>query len=82
MKEKVTENVFDSFGLIEEALAAGPWILGAQYTVADAHLYTIASWLENDGVPQSRLPNVKAHFERMNQRPAVIKAHEIMEQSL
>ena len=82
MKAKVTQNVFDSFGLIEDALANGPWIMGIQYTVADAHLYTIAGWLENDGVPHSRLPNVKAHYERMAVRPAVIRAHEIMEQSL
>jgi glutathione S-transferase len=81
MKEKVAGNILESFGLIEETLETGPWIIGAQYTVADAHLYTIASWLENDGVPQSKLPNVKAHFERMSERPAVIKAHGIMEQT-
>jgi glutathione S-transferase len=30
MTAKVAENMLDSFGLIEEALNAGPWILGKQ----------------------------------------------------
>ena len=78
MTAKVAQNMADCFGLIEEVLATGPWIIGAQYTIADAHLYIIESWLENDGVPLSKLPNVAAHFKRMNARPAVIRALRIM----
>ena len=78
MRAKVTDNVFNSFQVIEEALD-GPWAMGEHYTISDAHLYTIAGWLEADGVPRTNLPRVNAHFERMNTRPAVRKALELME---
>ena len=79
MTGKVAENMLESFGLIEEALATGPWIMGDQYTIADANLFTIATWLEGDGVPMMKLPNVAAHFARMQDRPAVKRALEITE---
>jgi glutathione S-transferase len=78
MAAKVAQNMYDCFGLIEETLAKGPWVLGDQFSIADAHLYIIESWLESDGVPQSKLPNVTAHFTRMNERPAVQRALKIM----
>ncbi len=78
MTRRVAQNMLDSFGLIEQALAAGPWVIGKQYTIADAHLYIVSSWLEGDGVALSKLPNIAAHLERMNKRPAVIRALKIM----
>lgn len=79
MTAKVADNMLDCFGLIEETLATGPWVIGDQYTIADAHMYIVTSWLKGDGVPLSKLPNTAAHFARMNQRPAVIRALKIME---
>ncbi|MBE9477263.1 MAG: glutathione S-transferase family protein [Proteobacteria bacterium] len=78
MTAKVAQNMLDCFGLIETALDKGPWIIGAQYTIADAHLYIVESWLAGDGVPLEKLPNVAAHFDRMNKRPAVQRALDIM----
>ncbi|KAB7610406.1 glutathione S-transferase [Amylibacter sp. SFDW26] len=77
MRAKVPETVFNSFSLIEESLT-GPWAIGTQYTIADAHLFTIANWMQADGVDPSRLPKIAAHIARMRDRPAVKKAHEIM----
>ena len=78
MIAKVAQTVSESFQVIEQALGDGLWAIGAQYTIADAHLYIVTSWLEGDGVPLSKLPNTAAHFERMNARPAVKRALEIM----
>jgi len=78
MTARTAQNMLDCFGLIEDALKTGPWIIGDQYTIADAHLYIIESWLEGDGVSLYKLPNVAAHFDRMNQRPAVKRALKIM----
>lgn len=77
MKAKVKQNMLESYSLIEEALD-GPWIIGDQYTIADAHLFTIAGFLAGDGVTLSELPNVKAHFARMASRAAVQQALEIV----
>jgi glutathione S-transferase len=47
--------------------------MGEQYTVCDPYLYTIALWLEGDGVDLAALPKVAAHRKRMSERPAVQK---------
>lgn len=74
MKRKVPETVAASFTLIEDAMFKGPWVMGEQYTVADPYLFTLATWLEGDGVDATRFPKVLEHRERMRSRPAVQRA--------
>ena len=50
MKRKVPETMAGCFALIERDMIKGPWVMGEQYTVCDPYLYTIALWLEGDGV--------------------------------
>ena len=71
MKKKVPQNVTDCFTLIERDMLAGPWVLGEAYSVCDAYLFTIARWLEGDGVDIARFPKVHAHSLRIAARPAV-----------
>ncbi len=71
MKRKVPETMSACFDLIENEYLEGPWVLGDQYTVADAYLFTIATWLEADGVDVTRFPRVLAHRTAMQNRPAV-----------
>ena len=73
MKRKVPETMAASFALIERDMLKGPWVMGEQYTVCDPYLYTIALWLEGDGVDLAPLPKVAAHRQRMSERPAVQK---------
>jgi glutathione S-transferase len=74
MKRKVPHSVAAGFALIENDLLKGPWVMGDAYTIADPYLFTLAQWLEADGVDTSRLPRVMAHRARMAGRPNVIKA--------
>ncbi|HLT76796.1 MAG TPA: glutathione S-transferase N-terminal domain-containing protein [Ferrovibrio sp.] len=74
MKRKVPQNMYDCFALIETAMLAGPWVMGERYSICDAYLFTVAQWLEGDGVDPARLPKVAAHRQRMSERPAVRKA--------
>ncbi|WFS01648.1 glutathione S-transferase family protein [Rhizobium tumorigenes] len=74
MKAKVAETMTESVLLIENQLLAGPWVLGANYSVADGYLFTVANWLPGDGVDMDRFPKVKAHGERMRDRAAVQQA--------
>ena len=74
MKAKVSETMAASMRLIELDFFEGPWVMGEQYTVADPYLFTMASWLEGDGVDINDLPIIKDHFERMRARPAVQRA--------
>lgn len=71
MKRKVPETMTACFTLIERDMLKGPWVMGEQYTICDPYLYTIASWLEGDGVDLSKLPKVVEHRKRMEERPAV-----------
>jgi glutathione S-transferase len=74
MQKKVPQTVGDAFALIEDHMLRGPWVMGDSYTVADGYLFTLARWLEGDGVDVSRLPRVLEHRERVGERPAVRRA--------
>lgn len=73
MKAKVPETMLAAFQPIEAALT-GDWVFGDRYGIADAYLFTIARWLEGDGVDLAALPRVAAHMARMRARPAVQRA--------
>jgi glutathione S-transferase len=73
MKMKVPQNIGDCFDLIEREYFKGPWVMGADYTIADPYLFTIAKWLEGDSVDPKRFPKVLDNRNRMAERPAVKK---------
>jgi len=74
MKKKVPQAVGDCFALIEERMFRGPWVSGESYSIADPYLFTIAQWLEGDGVDIARFPKVADHRRRMSERPSVKRA--------
>ena len=74
MKAKVPQNIKESFDLIEAEFFVGPYVLGETFSVADAYLFTVASWLEKDSVDIETLPKIKAHRELLLSRPSVQRA--------
>lgn len=73
MRRKVAENETECFRLIEREYLKGPWVMGDQFTVADGYLFTLAGWLEDDGVDIAQFPRVLDHARRMRARPATSK---------
>ena len=73
MRRKVPQSVGDCFALIEDEFLKGPYVLGEAYSTCDAYLFTIADWLEGDGIDPKRFPRVLEHRERIRERPAVRK---------
>lgn len=71
MKNKVAQNMSDYFELIESELFVGPWVLGDEYSICDAYLFTIAQWLKGDGVALSKFPILSDFEMRMRNREAV-----------
>jgi len=71
MQRKVPESVGACYRLIEDSMLVGPWVMGETYTVCDPYLFTIAQWMEADGVDPSRFPKVSDHRRRMSERPQV-----------
>jgi len=74
MQRKVPESVGACFDLIEREMLKGPWVAGDAYSIADPYLFTLAQWVEGDGLDITRIPRVIDHRRRMLERPAVKKA--------
>ena len=74
MQRKVPESVGAGFDLIERDMLKGPWVMGEQYTICDPYLFTLAQWLEKDGVDPARIPRVIDHRRRMSERAGVRRA--------
>ncbi len=74
MRRFVPESVSACYDIIEQHVLKGPWVMGPDYTIADPYLFTIAQWLEDDGVDPTRFPNVVGHRQRMLERSTVKKA--------
>ena len=73
MKRKVPQTVGECYALIERTMFAGPWVLGSDYSICDAYLFTLTRGLAADGVDIDATPKIADHFKRMSARPAVQK---------
>lgn len=51
-----------------------PWLLGADYTVADAMAFMLCRWTRNFARPARSLPHINGFLQRMLARPAVQRA--------
>ncbi|MCA1455037.1 glutathione S-transferase N-terminal domain-containing protein [Bradyrhizobium sp. BRP22] len=76
MKRMIPKTVGASFALVERDMLRGPWVMGEAYTICDIYLFTMAQWLEGDGVDLAAVPKVVDHRKRMAERPAVKKVLE------
>lgn len=74
MQRKVPQSVGACYALIEREMLRGPWVMGDAYTICDPYLFTLAQWMEDDGVDVAKLPKVADHRRRMSERSAVRKA--------
>jgi glutathione S-transferase len=74
MKRKVPDSVGACYELIEGKMLRGPWVMGDNYTICDPYLFTVAQWMEGDGIDPARFPKVSDHRQRMSERSAVRRA--------
>ena len=74
MRKKVPESVGACFQLIEREMLKGPWVMGKDLSVCDFYLFTLAQWLEGDGVDLTKIPKVLEHRARVGALPVVKKA--------
>jgi glutathione S-transferase len=74
LQRKVPQSVGESFALVEREMLKGPWVMGERYTICDPYLFTLAQWLEADGVDPATIPRVIDHRARMAERATVKKA--------
>jgi glutathione S-transferase len=74
MQRHVPVSVSANYDLVENDMLKGPWVMGERYTICDPYLFTLAQWLEQDGVDPKRIPKVTDHRRRVGERAATRKA--------
>jgi glutathione S-transferase len=73
-KEVQKQRIAKKLDWLNGLLAAKPYLMGAQYSIADAYLFVVLNWGQWVGVDIGNWPNLKAFMERVSARPAVVAA--------
>ncbi len=72
IRKQGTDDFCTHLALISEGL--GPYVLGADYSIADPYLYMLASWYPGERKElYARAPKLAAHAKLVSVRPAVAK---------
>lgn len=70
MKERLAKRL----AFVNEQLAGRDYLMGAQFTVADAYLFTVTNWAQHIALDLSLLTHLQAWRARVGARPAVVAA--------
>jgi glutathione S-transferase len=65
------EALATRFDYLAAAIAGRGFLLGAEYSIADAYLYTVLTWARHVGIDLGRWPALKDYMKRVRARPAV-----------
>jgi glutathione S-transferase len=68
------EKIQGRFAFLDGHLADVPFLLGKQFTAADAYCFAIASWSKFAGIDVARFPHLASYMDRIAQRPKVREA--------
>jgi glutathione S-transferase len=68
------DRVMGKFKYVDSALAGRDYLMGKQFTVADAYLFTMLSWADRMKFDLSAMPNLLAYKARIAARPKVQEA--------
>jgi glutathione S-transferase len=68
------DRVMGKFKYVDGALAGHDYLMGKQFTVADAYLFTMLSWADRMKFDLSAMPNLLAYKARVAARPKVQEA--------
>ena len=71
VREERIAHLKKRYQLVEQWLTGKQYLLGDQFTVADAYLYVVTSWATMLKVDLGELPALKTFVERVGARPAV-----------
>lgn len=69
-------KLFKRFDHVETALAEREYLLGAQFTIADAYLFTVMRWNKRFEIDLKRWPVIVAYMARVGARTSVLAALE------
>ncbi len=70
-KKLYRERLLSRFQYVDQQLEGRAFLMGEDFSVADAYLYTVSSWGKHVGVDISGFKQLGAFIARMNARPSV-----------
>ena len=73
-KEYSRKNLTKRLGYLQRAIGSKTFLMGEQYTVADAYLFTVLGWGAHVEVDLAGWPELERYVDRIGQRPHVIEA--------
>ncbi|KQZ59703.1 MULTISPECIES: glutathione binding-like protein [unclassified Lysobacter] len=68
------ERLAPRLALVDRHLAGHAFLLGDDFSIADAYLFTIADWSRALKLPLDDTPHLAAYLERIRARPSVAEA--------
>jgi glutathione S-transferase len=71
VKDRGFDLLARRFGYVEDWLANSPYLMGDQFTVADAYMFVVLRWSAPVGFDLAPFPNIRAYMERISARPGV-----------
>jgi glutathione S-transferase len=73
---KAREKLGRSFAYVQKRLGTGPYLMGEEFTVADAYFITVLNWTRAAGIDLAPWPRLKEYRDLVRARPAVQAAME------
>jgi len=74
VKQFARKNLTNRLNYLERALGNQAFLMGEQFTVADAYLYVVLGWSAHVQVDLAQWPQLKRYVDRVGGRPHVIAA--------
>jgi glutathione S-transferase len=73
-KEMFAAKLKEKYAFVDARLEGKDYLMGAQFSIADAYLFTVTNWAAGVGVDLTGFKNLQAFDARMKARPAVQEA--------
>jgi len=73
-KPVAKQNLATRFDWLDQQLAGKDYLMGSQFTVADAYLFVLLGWTKPTQIDLAKWPNLAAFHKRVGARPKVKEA--------
>jgi len=73
-KQAATTKLNDRFDIVESQLEKTAYLLGDNFTVADAYLYVVLTWTEKVNYAMDAYPSIQEYKTKLDKRPTIIEA--------
>jgi glutathione S-transferase len=73
-KQYVRKVLGTRLDYLNRTIGNRPFLMGEQFTVADAYLFTVLGWGRYLNFGIDKWPQLQRHMERVGERPQVIEA--------